>query len=55
VGLTSVSLDIPLLVQTSLTALLAVIAREDVGEPQRVIVPSVLKVRGSSIRTGGLL
>jgi DNA-binding LacI/PurR family transcriptional regulator len=55
VGLTSVSLDIPCLVRTALTTLLSLIAQEDLGEPTRVIVPSVLKVRGSSIRAGGLL
>lgn len=54
-GLTSVSLDIPRLVKTAMTTLLDVVSEADSGEPKRQIVPCILKVRGSSIRSGGLL
>ncbi|MBS1723143.1 MAG: LacI family DNA-binding transcriptional regulator [Armatimonadetes bacterium] len=54
-GLSSVSLDIPRLVRTSLSTLLEVISEKDYLEPARTIVPCLLQVRGSSIRAGGML
>ncbi len=54
-GLSSVSLDIPRLVRTALSTLLHLTGSKELVEPKRVVVPCFLRVRGSSIRTGGLL
>lgn len=49
-GLTSVSLNIRDLVSSTVDLLLGVIEAEGDFEPQRLIVPCELKVRGSSVR-----
>ncbi|MCW5937543.1 MAG: LacI family DNA-binding transcriptional regulator [Fimbriimonadaceae bacterium] len=54
-GLSSVSLDIHRLVSTALEMLFTALSGEFAEEPRRTIVPSRLMVRGSSVRTGGLL
>ncbi len=54
-GLSSVSLDIPRLVETALNRLMNMIDGEDVDQPSRTIVPCFLQVRGSSMRGGGIL
>lgn len=54
-GLSSVSLEIPRLVETALNTLLEVVVGEREEEPGRTIVPCFLQVRGSSLRSGGLL
>lgn len=54
-GLSSVSLDIPRLVATTMSTLLNAIDESNDNEPTRQIIPCFLQVRGSSIRTGGLL
>ena len=54
-GLSSVSLDIPRLVDVALSTLLDVVSETESEDPRRAIVPCFLQVRGSSIRSGGLL
>lgn len=54
-GLSSVSLDIPKLVKSTLSRLLNIVREDESEDPERTIVPCFLQVRGSSMRSGGLL
>ncbi len=49
-GLTSVSLNIPMIVQRACRRLLKIIEGSEIQGSRRVIVPCELKVRGSSVR-----
>ncbi|MFQ3586190.1 MAG: LacI family DNA-binding transcriptional regulator [Fimbriimonadaceae bacterium] len=51
-GLTSVSLNIPEIVKSAVGTLLAIMEGKQAETPQRHIVPCVLRVRGSSLRSG---
>ncbi len=55
VGMSSVSLDIRRLVGVALETLTTLLAGGEPEGSKRTIVPSVLQVRGSSMRVGGLL
>jgi DNA-binding LacI/PurR family transcriptional regulator len=49
-GLTSVSLNIPQIVEAAVTSLLDIIGGRAPSTPERVVVPCELKIRGSSTR-----